>query len=230
MHIVPFRVLDEPMLLKAVMACGAHLHPVSSPNGEDRASYFYFAATQDLLSHLQNPDRDSTLCAVTATVLGMYEIMFSRDVHGLNHAAGARALIRECHWDTRSPGLGGACFWLSVMMELFTCLRFNWSLAWDPDTWGIDINMGETRSHATGGEEMWTHRIVYICAKIINFRSSGSQFQDVDHGVSEMRVHEWELYKKWCDQWENAVPRSMMPLGHLNSLQGSPKSAFPDIW
>lgn len=92
------------------------------------------------------------------------------------------------------------------------------------------MNMGETRSHATGGEEMWIYRIVYICAKVVNFRSSGSQFQDVDHGASGMRVHEWELYNKWFNQWENAVPRSMMPLGYLDPWQGSPKSAFPEIW
>ena len=199
------------------MACGAHLHPISSPNGEDKASYFYFAATQDLFCHLQNPDRDSTLCAVTATILSLYEIMSSRNIHGLNHVAGARALIRECHWDARSPGLGGSCFWLNVTMEIFTCLHFNWSLAWDPDTWGVNMNMGEARSHATGGEELWLHRIVYVC-------------QDVDRGVGEMRFHEWELYNKWCDQWDENLPRSMMPLGYIDSWQGNHKSYFPEIW
>lgn len=216
------------------MACGVHLHPTVPANGEDKASYFYYGATQDLLSNLQNPDRDSTLCAVTATILGMYETMCSRDHHGLNHVAGARALIKECHWDARSPGLGGACFWLSIITELFICLRFNWALAWDPDTWGVDMNMDETRSNAIGGEELWTHRIVYICAKIINFWSSISQFQNLDHGVSEtqmnQRFQEWDLYNKWCDQWAQALPRSMMPLGHVDPWQMNPKSEFPDIW
>ncbi|PGH02419.1 hypothetical protein AJ79_07651 [Helicocarpus griseus UAMH5409] len=233
-NILPFHALQEPMLLNAFLACGArHLFLVNPSFGEEKALYYYKASTGDLLTCLQNPNRDTVLCATTAVILNVYEIMCERAMQRMNHIAGARALIKECRWDAKTGGVGGACFWLNVGMELLSCLHFNWTMAWDPDTWDIDMSMTPS-PNPTGDEELWTHRMVYICAKIANFRSTIPQFQDPDRTAHDMRlssrIQEWNTYKGWCDEWARCVPRSMLPLGYLHTWQTTSKSSFPEVW
>ncbi|OJJ50847.1 hypothetical protein ASPZODRAFT_11693 [Penicilliopsis zonata CBS 506.65] len=233
--ILPFHALEEPMLLRAFMACAArHLFLVNPSYGEPKASYYYDAASRDLLNYLQDPDRDSVLCATTAIILNVYEIMSGQEMHRMTHIAGARALIKECQWDAKSPGLGSACFWLNIGIELMSCLHYNWTLAWDPDTWGVDMDMEHAQPSFAGNEELWTYRVLYICAKIANFRSSIPQFQVLDRSAHDPqlteRFQEWNTYNSWCDQWAKAVPRSMTPLGYIPSWQTSTRSTFPEVW
>ncbi|GCB26907.1 adhesion and hyphal regulator 1 [Aspergillus awamori] len=232
-HILPFHALEEPMLLKALLACGArHLFHVDASYGEEKAAELHNVASQYLLRSLQDPDRDSALCATTAILLNIYELMSGRPIQGMSHIAGARALIKECHWNAKTPGLGGACFWLNVSMELLSCLHFNWTLSWDPDTWGVELDLNHAQPSVAGNEEAWTHQMVFICAKIANFRSL-SQPPALEV-ASDMRIsqryQEWCTYNEWCDHWARAVPRSMMPLGYIHSWQTNSKSVFPQIW
>ncbi|KAM5481349.1 hypothetical protein MaudMau93_007181 [Microsporum audouinii] len=234
-RIIPFYALGEPMLLNALLACGArHLHLVNATYKEEKALYYYNSATQDLLGYLQNPNRDSALSATTAVVLNVYEVMSTKATQRMNHIAGARALIKECHWDGRSSGVGGACFWLNVGMELLSCLHYNWKLAWDPDTWGVDMNTVPANTNMVGNEELWTHRIVYICAKVANYRTTAPQpmlHERPSHDADINRQsEEWNRMKGWCDEWERCIPRSMRPLGYLQSWQSKTKSAFPEVW
>lgn len=222
------------MLLNAFLACGArHLFLVNPSYGEERALYYYNTSTRDLLSYLQNPHRDPVLTATTAVVLNVYEIMCERAIQRMNHIAGARALIKECRWDAKSVGIGAACFWLNVGMELLSCLHFNWKMAWDPDLWGVDMNMVPSQIVA-GEEELWTHRIIYICAKIANFRATEFHMQGHDGSIQHrklvQRCEEWNRLKNWCDEWVRCVPRSMLPLGYLPSWQTNSKSSFPEVW
>jgi hypothetical protein len=224
------------MLLNAFMACGArHLHLVNPSFGEDRALHYYNTASRELLSHLQNPNRDPVLCATTAVILNVYEVMCESAMQRMNHIAGARALIKECRWNGKTPGIGGACFWLNVGMELLSCLHFNWQMAWDPDTWEMDMDTELTPSESLfGEEEIWTHRMVYICAKIANFRATIPQFQGPDRNAHELRLHQrcndWNTFKRWCDEWAKYAPRSMMPVGYLQPWQTTSKSSFPEVW
>ncbi|EZF32236.1 hypothetical protein H109_06763 [Trichophyton interdigitale MR816] len=233
-RIIPFYALGEPMLLNALLACGArHLHLVNATYKEEKALFYYNSATQDLLRYLQNPNRDSALSATTAVVLNVYEVMSTNASQRMNHIAGARALIKECHWDGRSTGVGGACFWLNVGMELLSCLHYNWKLAWDPDTWGVDMSMVPAES-IVGNEELWTHRIVYICAKVANYRTTAHQPLVHERQSHETDVNresdEWNKMKAWCDEWERCIPRSMRPLGYLQPWQSKTKSSFPEVW
>jgi len=116
-RLLPFHSMHQPMLLNAFLACGArHLTLVNPAYHEDKALFYYDTATTQLLRSLQNPDRDTVLCATTAVILNVYEIMSERAMQRMNHIAGARALIKECGWNARSTGVGAACFWLNVGM------------------------------------------------------------------------------------------------------------------
>lgn len=142
---------------------------------DDHALNYYNSATRLLLKTLENPDRDRVLCVITATILNVYEAMSEWAIKRINHAISARALIKECQWDANATGIGGACFWLNISLELFSCLHFNGNVAWDPNTWGINMTMNPQLRG--GNEEDWTHKILWILSKVANFRSPAPQFQ-----------------------------------------------------
>ena len=221
------------MLLNAFLACGArHLTSVNSDYGEDKALHYYDTATRSLLNALQDPNRDMVTCATTAVILNVYEIMCESALQRMNHIAGARALIKECGWNAQSKGVGAACFWLNIGMELLSNLHFNWQLAWDPDDWCLNMDF----SSAVEGdrEEIWTYRMVYIIAKVTNLRATVSRHQDFSaqdetHWISS-KYMEWERLNRRCDIWNDSIPQTMQPLGYLHPYQTSSKSIFPEVW
>ena len=240
-RLLPFQALSEPMLLNSFLAAGARHLVLINPEiyQEQKAIYYYDLATAQLMDALHNPDRDTVLCALTATILNVYEIMCERANQRMNHIAGARALIKECHWNARSSGIGGACFWLNVGMEVLSCLHFNWQTAWDPDLWGIDMDFENPvyQQPGDGNEELWAHRILCLCAKICNFRATIPRFR-AEGGEEERRVRrrvqEWEVLREWCDRWDQTSPRTLRPLGVLWPGQSmgltAKKSLFPEVW
>ncbi|GJC94409.1 C6 zinc finger domain-containing protein [Colletotrichum higginsianum] len=253
-RLIPYHSLKSPMLLNAFLACGVkHLTLVNPAYQDDKALFYYDTATTQLLRSLQNPDRNTGECATTAVVLNVYEIMSEKPAQRMNHIAGARALIRECRWDAKSSGIGAACFWLNIGMEVLSCLAFNWQTSWDPDQWGLDMDFAAdgtatgpgaavARSAASssssgdgfGQEELWVHRILYIVAKIANFRATIPRFQEPSPHDEQIRLGnrlaQWQDLKRLCDKWNNACPRTMHPFGYLYPSQTNSKSAFPNVW
>jgi Fungal specific transcription factor domain len=233
-RLLPFHALGEPMLLNAFLACGARHLTLVNPQAyhEGKALNYYDTATSYLLKTLQNPNRDTVLCATTAVILNVYEIMSEKASQRMNHIAGARALIKECGWSARSTGIGAACFWLNVGMELLSCLHFNWQVAWEPDDWGVDMDF--SRETETAKEELWTYRIVYIVAKIANFRATIPRHAEADEHAEQMRLQqryaEWKRLLELCNAWQNGIPRTMQPMAYLYPYQTASKSAFPEIW
>ena len=215
------------MLLNAFLACGArHLTMVNPAYKEDKALNYYDTATRLLLGALQSQNRNMEMCATTAVILNVYEIMSERARQRMNHIAGARALIRECGWTARSDEVGGACFWLNVSMELLSCLHFNWQTEWNPDDWGVDMSF--TRKETR--QEIWAHRIIYILAKIANFRATIKPFDSTSMFEQSKRYEEWKTLNSLCIAWNESVPRNMHPLALLYPYQTTHKSAFPELW
>ena len=232
-RLLPFHSLSEPMLLNAFLACGArHLTLVNPQYTEEKALHYYDTATRFLLKNLQNPNRDTVICATTAVILNVYEVMSERALQRMNHIAGARALIKECGWNARSTGIGAACFWLNVGLEVLSCLHFNWQVAWDPDDWLIDLNL--SREVFNGREETWTHRMLYLVAKICNFRATMPRSKDSnprDEQIrTQQRYEEWTRLKGLVDAWNDGIPRTMQPMAYVYPFQTSSKSCFPEVW
>jgi hypothetical protein len=241
----PYLSLKSPMLLNAFLACGVKHLTLVEGYKDDKALFYYDTATTQLLRSLQNPDRNTAECAATAVVLNVYEIMSEKPAKRMSHIAGARALIRECGWNAKSTGIGAACFWLNIGMEVLSCLAFNWQTAWDPDQWGLDLeftgwttenDVAGCNPNSLGDEELWVHRIFYIVAKIANFRANIPQFQEVNPHNEQMRqesrLAEWTRLRGMCDAWNKYCPRSMRPYGyaHKPSDKSLSESLFPNIW
>jgi len=232
-RLLPFHALSEPMLLNAFLACGArHLTLVNPAYTEEKCLQYYDEATRYLLKNLQNPNRDTVICATTAVILNVYEIMSEKALQRMNHIAGARALIKECGWNARAQGIGAACFWLNVGLEVMSCLHFNWQVAWDPDDWCIDMDF--TREIHNGREELWTHRMLYIVGKVCNFRATIPRHQEADPRDQQIRTQqryeEWSRLKGMVDAWNDGIPRTMQPIAYLYPHQTNSKSMFPEVW
>lgn len=223
------------MLYNAFLACGArHLALVNPKYSDDVALQYYNTATSHLLQNLQDENRNCVMCATTAVILNVYEIMSERALQRMNHIAGARALIKECGWNARSQGVGAACFWLNVGMELLSCLHYNWPVAWDPDDWGVDMDFTRPEN-GQGKEEIWCHRMINILARVANFRSQipllgATNSPRSEHIQRQTRYNEWQQLKNLADSWNRHIPRTMHPLGYLESFQTTSRSCFPEVW
>ncbi|CAP95451.1 Pc21g05540 [Penicillium rubens Wisconsin 54-1255] len=233
-QVLPGFAIGEPVLLKAFLACGArHLSSVDPSYGEEKAAHYYDAATRDLLDAVRDPNRDSVLCATAAIALGFSETMPSQPRHTGDHSAGSRALIRECGWTAKTPGLGGACFRISISAELLKCMRYNWTLSWDPDTWGVNMDMDHPDATNWGNQDLWHHRILYIFAKVMSLPASSGPSHSLDDDSAraiQLNDHEWITHDRWCEQWAKSIPRPLAPLGHLQPWQTTSKSVFPEVW
>jgi hypothetical protein len=219
------------MLYNAFLACGArHLASVNpQEHSDDTALQYYNTATSYLLQSLQNEKRDSVTCATTAVILNVYEVMSERYKERMSHIKGARALIKECGWSARSTGVGAACFWLNIGMEVLSCLAKNFAVAWDPDDWGVDMDFSGPAVHQH--DEIWTHRILYIIAKIANFRAGRSSADSADSPIERQnRITEWQHLKNLIDSWNRHVPRTLHPMGYVDQFKTRIGSSFPEVW
>ncbi|KAK4205144.1 putative transcription factor [Triangularia verruculosa] len=297
--LVPSLAFKSTMLLNAVLACGVKQHslmcpPTSQAAESEKARVYYDTSTSLLLRSLQNPDRNTDECCITAVVLNVYDIMNETESsrlpdersttqqrqQRLEHIRGARALIRENDYNAGSTSsLARACFWLNVGLEVLSCLSFNWTTSWEPDDWGMDLEFTtwivgsssgngsviassepdrddlpsfsgpNVSSAASGDEELWAQRIIYILAKVTNFRASSSptipvlhpsQFHNPGHHQHhepsphdeqvrlQSRFAEWTRLKSLLDAWNHRCPRSMRPSGYVTGP--SSRSSFPNVW
>ncbi|KAI9037693.1 Zn(II)2Cys6 transcription factor domain-containing protein [Aspergillus affinis] len=218
--ILPFYALDEPMLFDAIMACGGKY--LLFPD----ASLYYEKALKALLPQLNTNKLDHTVCIVTAILLDAYNIMGDNIEQA--RIAKTSALLWKANFDCSNAGLAGACFWSNATMCLMSCLYQNMPFPWDPEILGVNIDSIPPSAGAfSGDEEKWTHRIIYICAKIAVLR--GGLLHGVQSSPREPFCEEWEKYKNWCDDWAHNVPRSMMPLCYIPSQEVGQSTSFPHI-
>ncbi|KAL2831881.1 hypothetical protein BJY01DRAFT_226357 [Aspergillus pseudoustus] len=225
-RILPLHALEEPMLYAAFAACAG------SPSEDGMR--LYNTAVQMLHESLSDPLRDSALCAATAVAVEVAEMLVLGPIEAQRPRAenAARSLIRECRWSPRSQGLGKACSWMSIVMELLDCLASHRALVWDPENWGVDVNFGQAQPSVSGSEETWTQRIIYICAKAAGYWIASLQAGQKPGGNTDInqKLQEWNLYNSWCDRWIALASRSLLPIGELQSWQANHHTVFPQIW
>ncbi|KAL4985960.1 hypothetical protein BDW68DRAFT_164195 [Aspergillus falconensis] len=232
-RILPLYAVEQPLLRAVIAACvGCYVSIHLSNEASERVRYYDTAALM-LSDSIASLHRDPSLCATAALIIEIAEMLTLGPIEsGMRIRAGnsARSLIRECQWTTRTQGLGGTCSWLSILMELLDCITFRQTVVWDPDTWGIDMGFVVEPSIA-GNEGLWTQRIIYICTKVSDFRSSNIKGNGNSTRYAEaQRLEQWSLYNEWCDKWSDSIPRSMLPLGNVQPWQRNPQSVFPQVW
>ncbi|KAF5025939.1 hypothetical protein F66182_1974 [Fusarium sp. NRRL 66182] len=232
---IPYHALRSTMLLNALLACGVKHTSLITTENHDKALFYYNTATTQLLRSLQNPDRNTAECATTAIVLNVYEIMSEKPAQRMSHIAGSRALVRECGWNAKSTGIGLACFWLNIGIEVLNCLAANWQTTWSPDEWGMDFASRANDQDAQARDEQnWVYRALYIVAKAANYRATTAKPDDMSPRDEQIwignRLSQWHELKRLCDSWNNDCPRTMHPFGYVKATKSIGKSVFPCVW
>lgn len=224
-RMIPYHALRCPMLLNALLACGVKHLTLTQQYGDDKALFYYDTATTQLLRSLQNPERNTAECAATAVVLNVYEIMSEKPAQRMSHIAGARALIRECGWSARSGGLGAACFWLNVGMELLSCLAFNWQTTWDPDQWGVDMGFlsssssSSPASHCSNDNDGDTADNKTAAMAAIESGGGDEQLGGADTGNEEVWVHRIFFIVAKIANFRASIPKFQEPSPHDEQMR-----------
>ena len=224
-RMIPYHALRCPMLLNALLACGVKHLTLTQQYGDDKALFYYDTATTQLLRSLQNPERNTAECAATAVVLNVYEIMSEKPAQRMSHIAGARALIRECGWSARSGGLGAACFWLNVGMELLSCLAFNWQTTWDPDQWGVDMGFlsssssSSPASHCSNDNDGDAADNKTAAMAAIESGGGDEQLGGADTGNEEVWVHRIFFIVAKIANFRASIPKFQEPSPHDEQMR-----------
>ncbi|KAL6871271.1 N-terminal fungal transcription regulatory domain-containing protein [Trichoderma novae-zelandiae] len=231
---LPYRALDSPLLLYSLLACGirrlAHRHP---DMGEIAAAY-YSTANMHLFRNHENPERDMEDCSIVAVILKLYNVMFREGPQSGGHSlAVLNSIIGESRWNADSDGVGSACFWLNAYLDIVGSLEAGYCLY--VDSWSVAVDFPTDGSQVTtqGGGEVWVQRMLFILAKVISYRLCVLSFTDIDlreNRTLESCLPEWKHLKQLCDQWNDACPRNMRPLGYMYPVQAESNSAFPKAW
>lgn len=231
------------MLRNAMMACGAqHMWLVNENYRESTAQQYYQAAVETMLARMDRGEQDRELCAVTGTILNVYCVMCETPLQRLSDIAANKAMIEKLQWNAKSTGVGGACFWLNVGMDILSRLAFNSPMTSSLDKWELNLNFQDRKANER--EEIWTHRIMYLIAKVGHFRATApGRSQQVSPEREEVwlrqRYEEWCDLRHWAERWDESIPRSMHPLSYLNpgvSLsqktwnQTGTRSTFPEVY
>ena len=201
------------MLRNAILACGAlHLQRVNPDEWrEETAKNYYHLALQDLTNQmlLESTSLNKSHLALTSLVLNTYEFMGVSMKDRLTLLKRSRSLIQDCEWSSTSEGIGGACFWIYIYIELMNCLSLKCAMAWNPDQWGLDSGFLGRPDGQRGGvtESLWTRRIIYIVSKVVQFLYGQPQVQQ--------KQGDWLELKGMMDDWYHRVPVTLRPLGWI---------------
>ncbi|MCJ1262793.1 hypothetical protein MMC22_002663 [Lobaria immixta] len=214
--IIPVKSLHNGMLWNACLTCAKG--PFSFAKC-DLAS----GKIREILA-LDDPHRDSQHRAIVAIILFMSPFMMDESFQTRETITTTGEFVAACGWNSLSPGIGSACFWLHASQEVLSCLHLNQVTTREPDTWGLQISFFPT------GDQVWVYRILYILAKSVNLRARQSKLNEdgdlLETSTAEAKLQEWEELSELCNLWSNSIPETMFRL--IDSGGRVYRSNFPD--
>lgn len=173
---------------------------------------------------LDDPHRDSQHRAIVAIILFMSPFIMDESLQARETITTTGEFVAACGWNSLSPGIGSACFWLHASQEVLSCLHLNQVTTREPDTWGLQISFFPT------GDQVWVYRILYILAKSVNLRARQSKLNEdgdlLETSTAEAKLQEWEELSELCNLWSNSIPETMFRL--IDSGGRVYRSNFPD--
>ncbi|KAH6610119.1 hypothetical protein Trco_000139 [Trichoderma cornu-damae] len=227
---LPYRALDSPLLLYSLLACG--IRRLSDRHADMRhiAAAYYSTANMQLFRYHENPERDVEECSVAAIILKLYNIMFREGPQSGGHSSHVlNSIVDESKWNAESGGIGSACFWLNAYLNIVGSLEAGRCPY--VDGWSVDASLSSSGSQ--GSEETWVQRMLCILAKVISYRLYVVSFTEMDfreNRTLENHLPDWKHLKQLCDEWNDACPRNMRPLGYTYPEQTGNNSTFPKAW
>ncbi|KAL7795136.1 hypothetical protein V8C37DRAFT_414814 [Trichoderma ceciliae] len=233
-HCLPYRALDSPLLLYSLLACGIRRLSYRHRDLDNIAAAYYSTANMQLYRYHENPERDMEECSVAAIILKLYRVMFRVGPQNGGHSSDLlNSIISESRWTAESDGIGSACFWLNGYLDTVGSLESGCPLYVDAWNVGTDLSSDGSAVMSQAGEESWIQRMLFILAKVTSYRLCLLSFTEKDlreNKTLENHLPEWKHLKGLCDDWNDACPRNMHPLGYMYPKQMGNNSTFPRMW
>lgn len=243
-NVVPHLGLQNTGLLKSILAVGAkHMslaenkgtppRDTPNPNPAHAAAQYYYETLQYLSQTLLYPSyADSREILATSIMISTYE-MFDADRASTSgdwerHLRGSFWIQRSQDNDGESAdGLRRAVWWAWLRQDIWAAFR-----AGRPT---LTIWRAKKSLQELDGDELAT-RIVYICAKCVEFAAADKN-ENLD---PQRRIEQGDRLLRALDDWARVLPASYKPVTvHQNrihtaapdsnsSFNGMP--GFPPVW
>lgn len=237
LRIVPAIALTEPMLLNAIVACGALTVSNAYPEeiGPEVAIKYYKEGNAMLLNSLKQKSIDLELCTLTAVFLTVYEILNNISFEQRSHLMAIQSLLqqftfRKTHNSEKvefTSAISEACFITVLHMDILMARLLGLVPLYRPQQWGTILGMMSTSKDETS-VQYWYLKIIYLISKALHFNSLGidptqSHFNSYNV-ISGRQAILNEIY-----EWELNLPPTLKPLFSLPVGQSLDKP-FPDIY
>lgn len=243
--IVPTIALSNPMLFKAIAACGAYNYGrlAGCMQSLSNAEAYYKEANVMLYSALKAQDKNLEVCLLTALLITVYEMSFEVTRDLTSHIFGVKTLLEEfpIHFDTVkrevqfSSPLAQATFWVLLHCDISAAFLLQSVPLWNPNEWGPSVGVGDTsyydghfpastnpveerrRSIHKQTPHFWYRRALYILYRICTLRGLGYDPTLANQNLTSRTysVARQCLFDELHDMLDN-MPSHMQPLFDIN--------------
>lgn len=230
--IVPAIGLTEPVLMKAIAACGALMVSNAYPEefSKDTAMEYYRESNKLLVDALEQKPRNLELCSISALLLTVFELLNNITYDLRAHLMSLHALLGQftLKWNEKSQKvdfpsvIAEACFITMIQADVFTARLLGLLPLWSPQLWGTVLGVGNSNKPADSAFQSYL-KIVYLVSKALHINSLGV---DPTQPVNNVMGGRQSLLQE-LKEWESSLPPSFKPLFNNNGVEGKP---FPDIF
>ncbi|OKO94335.1 hypothetical protein PENSUB_11602 [Penicillium subrubescens] len=212
---VPRRALDEPMLLKALLALAARHDAILTNHNDCEASTFHGECLQLLIVALNQPEEsyDDNLL-ITVVVLRFYEEL-ERTTDRKCHLLGSNRLLNLMSRSASSGGLGEAVSWQFLRQAIYSSIA-----QYEPIQ--LDLRNYERSSvFHRDDDAALANAIIFFCACIVKLCCSVPGYA-IDR-------KDWQHLADCVEEWHSNKPRSWQPLRY-QPPNLSADQPFPELW
>ncbi|KFY39551.1 hypothetical protein V495_05892 [Pseudogymnoascus sp. VKM F-4514 (FW-929)] len=167
--IVPHLSLNYEVLHLSCLACAARQHYLTTTEHGDIALSYYNDALQKLTAELAYVSTSSSAAIFASCLLLAHCEMIGASTSDWHlHLSGTYSLVTAHGFNSRTGGLGQACFWIYCRMDLLSSLATSESTRLDTSTWilGSDPRRPEKEAWAV---DQWANHVVLLLAQVHNF-------------------------------------------------------------
>ncbi|OKL61972.1 hypothetical protein UA08_02562 [Talaromyces atroroseus] len=212
---VPRRALEEPMLLKALLALASRHDAILTNNSDCEASAFHGECLELLIVALNQPQEnyDENLL-ITVVVLRFYEEL-ERSTDGKYHLLGSNRLLNLMSRSASSGGLAEAVSWQFLRQAIYSSIV-------QCEPMQLDMQNYERSSvFHRDDDAAYANVIIFLCACIIQQCCTAPGYA-IDR-------KSWQRLAHSVEEWHRNKPRIWHPLRY-EAPDLSADRPFPELW
>ncbi|OGE51298.1 hypothetical protein PENARI_c014G03471 [Penicillium arizonense] len=211
---VPRRALEEPMLLKALLALAARHDAILTNRSDCEASAFHGECLELLIVALNQPENYDDNLFITVVVLRFYEEL-ERTTDSKCHLLGSNRLLNLMSQSASCGGLAEAVSWQFLRQAIYSSIA-----QYEPIQ--LDLRNYERSSvFHRDDDAARANVIIFFCACITQLCCAAPGYA-IDR-------KSWQRLADCVEEWHRNKPKSWQPLRYQppNLSKDRP---FPELW